>query len=97
MGAGTQLLLKLEEEPGWTRRVMDLLCCGGDRAEKHRDIWSFLPSPNLRLAEATPVYISHRVVFLGCFSTLACNKLVDSSVMQLNYCLNPPKEEANRF
>lgn len=88
-----------------TGRVMNWLRDGGGggRAEKHMDsfspfcLQSFLPSPNfsLRHAGATPIYVRHRVVLLGCFLPLACNDLVDRTVMRLNYRLNPPKEEAN--
>ena len=75
---------------GWTG------CATGDRAEKHMTMQSSLPSPYLssRHAGATPIYFSHRVVLSWCFLPLVCNDLADRTVMQLNYCLNPRKEEA---
>lgn len=39
----------------------------GAGVEKRMGVQSSLPSPNFRHAGATPIYISHRVVLLGCF------------------------------
>lgn len=100
VGARTQLL-----EPGWTPAVAPCWqrgwwssCTTGKEGRGRHGYCSPFCLPqnfSFRHAGVTPIYVSPGVVLVGCFLALACNDFVDRTVMQLNYCLNPQKEEAN--